>query len=167
MAFKDINHLFRTYGGDLIRFLVRRGADRETAADLAQEAFLRMMRAEPAGDFRDACAYLFRTAVNLSVDQGRRERIVPLADNNDDVTGFADPVASPERIVMSRQELVRLGRLIDALPPRCREVFVLARIEGLNTTEIGERLGISPKTAFSHMTRALILLKEKMEEGAP
>lgn len=167
MAFKDFNHLFRSYGGELVRFLMRRGADREMAADFAQEAFVRMMRMAPATDVRDARAYLFRTALNLSVDHVRREQILPLVGNDDDLAVIPDTAASPERTAMDRQELARLLRHIEGLPPRCREVFVLARVDGLNYVEIGRRLGISPKTAFSHMVKALTLLKERLDAERP
>lgn len=48
------------------------------------------------------------------------------------------------------------------MPPRAREVFLLSRIEGLTYVEIGERLGISPKTVFGHMVVALERLRAQM-----
>lgn len=64
--------------------------------------------------------------------------------------------------MIGRQELERLQMLVDALPPRCRDVFLLSRIEGLTFVEIGQRLHISPKTAFGHMVTALEKLKTGM-----
>ncbi len=158
MTLRDINLLFRRYRQDLVRFLSRRGTDPETAADLAQDAFVRLLRIE--GDGREiGRAYLFRTAANLAIDHDRRRRILPFAPLTDEgLAAIADPAPSPERIVIARQDLARATAAILELPPRCRDVFLLARIEGLSYAEIGARLGISPKTAFGHMTRALVLL---------
>ena len=50
------------------------------------------------------------------------------------------------------------------MPEPCREVFLMVRVEGLTYVEIGERLGISSKTAFNRMVRALDLLKLGMPE---
>ena len=50
------------------------------------------------------------------------------------------------------------------MPAPCREIFLLVRVEGLTYVQIGERLGISPKTAYSRMVRALDLLKLGMPE---
>lgn len=163
MALCDLGGLFRAYGQELLRFLVRRGASRETAADIVQESFERMLRTAPALDAGDGRAYLFRTAANLAADQGRRTRLAPLAGDGEAIlSGVADPAPSPEASLLSRDELRRLAAAIDTLPPRARAVFLMARIDGLTFVEIGRRLGISPKTAFSHLTHALELLRARM-----
>jgi RNA polymerase sigma factor (sigma-70 family) len=149
-----------------VRFLTRRVASPELAADLAQDAFVRVLRASPATDVNDARAYLFRTAVNLAIDQGRRERLVPMVSASSIVADESLRHApSSEQVAMSREELVLLRSALEELPARSREVFVLARIEGLSFVEIGERLGISPKTAFSHMVKALSHVKVRLARG--
>jgi RNA polymerase sigma factor (sigma-70 family) len=45
-------------------------------------------------------------------------------------------------------------RQLDDLPPRCREVFELARLEGLSQAEIAERLGISVNTVIAQLAKA-------------
>lgn len=163
MPFIDVNRLFRVHGKELVRFLSRRVACRETAADLAQEAFLRMLRLAPAAEPRDTRAYLFRTAANLAIDHGRRQRILPRADDPEAALSVVeDPRPTPETVLMSRQELRQLQAAVESLPPRARQVFLLARVEGLTYAEIGARLGISPKTAFSHLVNALALLRTRM-----
>ena len=163
MALKDVNVLFRTYSKELVRFLKRRVTCPELAADLAQDAFVRMLCAAPATEVLDARAYLFRTAANLAIDRGRRERLVPMVSASSAVIEETlDSAASPERIVMSREELALLRSALEELPARPREVFILARIEGLSLVEIGARLGISPKTAFGHMVKALSHVKVRL-----
>lgn len=48
------------------------------------------------------------------------------------------------------------------MPARAQQVFILARIDGLTYVEIGERLGISPKTVFGHMVVALERLRAEV-----
>jgi RNA polymerase sigma factor (sigma-70 family) len=166
--FLDLNQLFRSYSRRLVRFLTRQVACPEAAADLAQEAFIKMMRAEPATGVHDARAYLFRTASNLATDYRRRQRFLPLVEDSDSVLdALPDPGATPEQVLLTRQELRRLQAAIDALPPRCREVFILARVADLTYAEIGARLGISPKTAFSHVVAALAQLHVAMAAIEP
>lgn len=66
--------------------------------------------------------------------------------------------------MIAQDQLATLNRVMQRMPEPCREVFLLARGEGLTYVEIGERLGISPKTAYSRMVRALELLKLGMAE---
>jgi RNA polymerase sigma factor (sigma-70 family) len=56
---------------------------------------------------------------------------------------------------MGQQELRRLRDIIDRLPPRQREVFVLSRQDGLESTEIAERLGITRNMVDRHLRLAL------------
>ena len=49
---------------------------------------------------------------------------------------------------------------IDRLPPRCREAFVMGRIQGLARSEIALRMGVAEKTVTEHLTRAMRLLAD-------
>ena len=58
------------------------------------------------------------------------------------------------------QELKNLiGQLIQLLPERCREVFLLSREEQLSHKEIADKLGLSEKTVDAHISNALGKLK--------
>ena len=54
-------------------------------------------------------------------------------------------------------------RAIDALPPRCREIFLLSREDGLSYGGIATTLGISVKTVETQMGRALKSLRAALE----
>lgn len=57
-----------------------------------------------------------------------------------------------------------LDAAIESLPPKCREVFRLSYIEDLSNREIGEQLGISPRTVENHMYAALKQLRRKLSK---
>ena len=172
----DLDDLFRRYHHELHRFARQRLGDPDAAADVVQDAFLRYTVLAGAGAgaggtqtgaVRNPKFFLFRIVSNLIIDL-TRQRARRATDTGQDaaIDRHADPLASPERTTMGRQDLARLARAVDSLPPRCREVFLLARIEGLNYPEIGDRLGISPKTVYSHLVKALALLKLAMDGDA-
>ena len=56
-----------------------------------------------------------------------------------------------------------LREAIDKLPERCREVFMLSKMEELSNKEIAERLGISVKTVEVQMTKELSRLRKELE----
>lgn len=143
--------------------IYRRVGCRATTADLTQDTFLKLWeRRSLLTDVADLAGYLVATGRNLAADYERRRRIAPFILGVDGLERIADPAPSAEDVVMGRDELRRLQKAIDALPPKCREVFLLSRLDGLTYAEIGIRLNISPKTVFSHMVTALERLKTEM-----
>ncbi|MEB2844629.1 sigma-70 family RNA polymerase sigma factor [Rhizobiales bacterium RZME27] len=126
------------------------------AEDLAQDTFVRLWerRATPI-DPGHLQNYVLRTGRNLAIDFRRRERIAPFVHGIEHLDFIADHTPSPEDAAIGKQKLLTLSAAIEALPPRARQVFVMARIDGLTYVEIGKKLGISPKTVFSHMVSAL------------
>jgi RNA polymerase sigma-70 factor (ECF subfamily) len=156
---------FLEHRAALMRFLARRLGDATLAEDLTQETWLRAASGGGAAAIANPRSYLFRVAANLAIDHRRRVRRRGPEASPDAAAAVADPAPSSEAVVLTREELRLLGAAIEGLPPRCRQVFLLARIEGLTYVEIGRRLGISPKTAFSHMVKALGLLQQCVDRG--
>lgn len=61
----------------------------------------------------------------------------------------------------------RVKEVIEGLPARCREIYLLSREEGLRYREIAERLGISIKTVETQMGRALKVLRRELKDYLP
>lgn len=164
MSDRPFDSLFRRYSGTLQRFLMRRGVSSDVAADLTQEAFLRLMRAAPPEGVRHQEAYLFRIAGNLSLDRHRREAsggTVPLSPDAADLA--CDPAPAAEEALLSREALDVLRQAIADLPPRGREIFLLHKFDGLSYAEIADRLGIAKNTVMVHMVRSLAHCKRRLD----
>jgi RNA polymerase sigma-70 factor (ECF subfamily) len=162
----DVQDLFQRHGKELTRFLRRRVSSPEIAADLAQDAFLALMTARPANGVANGHAYLFRTAINLAINHNRRERILAFVEDSETVLATVeDEAPSPERILLSRQELALLQATLNEFPPTHRAIFVLSRIEGRTYEEIGRLLDISSKTVFSHMVRMLVRMQLRLKDA--
>jgi len=125
------------------------GVEPGDAADLVQDAFLRLARAPgaiPEGDGGEA--WLVRALVNLCRDR-RRRRAVRLR-----ASGQA-PRPEPERddpeaAAAAREEV---GAALARLSPRRRAVVVLHEIEGHPLVAVARLLGIAPVTARWHLSR--------------
>lgn len=63
---------------------------------------------------------------------------------------------SPEKMVDIKQRMHALQNIIDCLPPKCRQVFWMHRIEGKPQMEIATELNISLNMVEKHMIRALV-----------
>jgi len=162
----DVQDLFRRHSAELRRFLRRRGASAEAAADLTQETFLRLLTAMPVASIDNERAYIFRTASNLSIDLARRQRLLPLVDDCADILGrLVDETPSPEQVLLSRQELAVLQAALDQIPDTPREVFLARVVDGKTFDQIGRTLGIPTKTACSQMVRVLMHLKAALDRA--
>ncbi len=163
--------MFERYYRELLGFLSLRLRDRDTAADLAQESYARVYASERAGTpVRDPRALLYATARNLVIDHHRRSQVraggaEPGADDAPpDPDGHAGPSAQePEQAFATRQRFEALAAIVDSLPPRCREVFLLVRIDGLSYAEAAASMGISVKTVEMQMKIAMDACWERME----
>jgi len=151
------------YHRELLNFLTRQVNDRDTAADLAQESYLRVLSAQQSGQaVLDLRALLYRTARNLVIDQHRRIE-VRRHDDLDSLPEDRHPAAprhlQPEEALASRQVIRAYVAAIEALPPRCREAFVLHVFDELNHATIAARMGISVSMVEKHIVRGMVACK--------
>lgn len=130
------------------------------AEDIVQESWLRVAESPDPGAIRHLGAYLRNVATNLIRDRHRRSSLrIEIAVPEEVTAEIACPRTGIEALLITRQELVRMKREIAALPPRSRQVFRMARIDGLSLAEIARQLGLSRQTVHEHMTRALMALQ--------
>jgi RNA polymerase sigma-70 factor (ECF subfamily) len=155
---------FARHRSALTRFLQRRlNNNAALAEDLAQETWLRAANARNVAAIDNPRSFLFSIASNLAIDHQRHVgHRIELQAAAEVVEAVADRQPSPENVVLYRSEFARLARVVDGLSPRCREVFVLGKFEGLSLSQIGERLGISRNTVVTHMVRALTTIEREM-----
>lgn len=151
----------------LIRYFRRHlGAEATAdAEDLAHEALIRLIRSPTQATNTEA--YLLRIASNLLRDRFRRDRSQrrPLHDSYE--TELHDlPSEEPggDRVYEDRERLSRFLEALDQLPPRCRQVFLLQRYEGLTYTSIAKRLQISVSAVEKHMMRALLHFQARLAD---
>ncbi len=152
--------LYRRHKDGLYRYLLRLCADLETAEDLFQEAWGKLIasRRRYRGTARFS-TYLYRIAHNCFVDHYRRQRARPPSQNAVDVeraTADADPVRDTDRM-LARE---KLDSLLRALPEEQRDAFLLHEEAGLTIAEIAEVTGVGAETAKSRLRYAYRKLRK-------
>jgi len=109
-------------------------------------------------------AYLFRIVGNLAIDYRRREmtrnRLIgePVPDET------SDESPSAEHRIIAKERLAILAKAIEELPPRCRQCFVMRRLENLPQAEIAQRLGISVNMVEKHLRHAALHCARRLKE---
>jgi RNA polymerase sigma factor (sigma-70 family) len=124
--------------------------------DVVQESYLRIWKTRAATPIKSAKAFLFTVARRLALDFVRRSRRSPVVAVKDLAGLFVLDVTSDAREAATTTDEIRiLAEAIDALPGRCREVFVLCHIEGCSQQEVARRLAISENTVAVQSARGL------------
>lgn len=98
--------------------------------------------------------YLAQIARNLVIDQWRRQRIEQAYLQS--IAGLAEPESpSLETRAMIIETLIQIDQMLDSMPGKVREAFVLSRFEGLDYAQIAERLQVSVSSVQKYMLRAI------------
>lgn len=151
----------------LVAFLRHRTACESDARDAAQESMVRLVRyrdREPVAAWKPL---LYRIAINIARDQARRARHRQAdAHCSIDDVGATLVAVEPthEQRVDTERELQAIRELIFRLPERCRQVYLLNRIEGMSYSEIAQHCGISVKAVEKHVAKALQFLRKGLGE---
>jgi RNA polymerase sigma-70 factor (ECF subfamily) len=148
---------------------LRLAGDREEAADLTQEIFLRVFR--HLGRFRGGSTlktWIYRVAINHCRSRLGRRR-VPTRPLDDETAGDrlepADPRRDPEQRAMAGDAGRRVAGALRLLPPVFREAVVLRDLEGLAYGEIAEVLGVRLGTVRSRLARGRDQLRQILESS--
>lgn len=163
-----IQEIIRRHHTGLIKFLRRRLSVADDADDVAQETYIRMMKYEGSRELRSPSAMLFRIAVNVANDHGRAALSRCASSHTDiDNVDLTSEQPSAERTVLAEQNLELLLDVIEALPPKCKQVFLLSRAGGMTYAEIAQHCGISVKMVEKQISRAMAACLAKVggEDG--
>ena len=148
--------------------------DREEAADLAQEAFLKAWQGLASFQGESSFAtWVYRLTTNVCIDhlrkQKRREEVAPAVSLDDEEAGWAEPAdreSDPQRLLERSERGKALARGLEKLPDWQRRALVLRELSGLSYQEIAQALDIDLGTVKSRIARArLNLRKILLEDG--
>lgn len=160
----------RQFEGRIYGMAVHYLRDREEAADVAQEIFIRIYRR--LGSFRggeDPLPWILRVARNLCLDQLRRIKARPPAQDvviGNDVE-LAAAGATPEQIRQADSRKRVLYRALGAMSDKNREVILLKDIQGLKIEQIADLLHEPVGTIKSRSSRARIELATRVRKLDP
>lgn len=161
----DVERVFREHNDSLVRFIAARLGSKQEASEVAQEAYVRLLSLDNEEAVSFLRAFLFKTADNLATDRlrarSRRGFIVTAGSVEKAVFEL-----SPERELEGEQAIERLRQAIDELPQKCREAFLLYRLEELSCADIAVRLELQERMVWRYIARALEYIRLRVK-GEP
>ncbi|MBA5867880.1 MAG: sigma-70 family RNA polymerase sigma factor [Nitrospira sp. CR1.3] len=158
--------LYQQYYGELLRFLTAKLGCREQAADVAQDTFVRLRSQKDLTTVVQPRAFLYKTALNLTVDLFRRQRVRSEGTTQlDAIEEMPSTIPRQDCEVEAKERVRLLYAAIEELPPKCRQVFLLHKFKELPHAEIARRLGISKNMVEKHVMKAMGHCRRRVEEA--
>ncbi len=171
----DFSRVYSIYFPKLVRFAREFVLSTEDAENVIQDIFIYLWEHQELLDtLTNLNAFLFTLVKNKCIDQLRhrkllerkREEFKTVFDKEIQLKLYA--LQQFDENALSNEDIeIILDNAINSLPEKCREVFVLSRMEGLKNREIAERLNISAKTVENQMTTAIRKLRVELKDYLP
>jgi RNA polymerase sigma-70 factor, ECF subfamily len=137
---------YRSTAGSLWSYLYRLTGDPAAADDLLQKAFFRFLRANPAvASDEHRRRWIFKTATNLALDHFRETKRERARSEME----LPSPPGEPRELL--RHDMMKV---FGQLKPRERALLWLAHVEEVDHEDIGETLGVKPKSVKVLLFRA-------------
>jgi len=151
----------------LTRYLHRNWRAENDVIDLRQDIYESALNGARRGLPENTTAYLFTIARNLLINRAKRARIISF----EHIAGLEVMDAQPDidaadRHLAARDSLRRVQAGMDRLPPRCREVVRLRKVEGLSTREAADRMGVSIDTIERQLVLGVRAMADAMLGGS-
>lgn len=151
------------YSDPLLIFSMGFVRKREIAEEIVSDAFVALWNQRSRiAEIRDLKSYLYILVRNGSISylrkaSGRKE--ISLENLRD---FYTLPLTSPENDEISDDILEQINKAIEQLPPKCKMVFTLAKVQGVKYKEISTILDISVKTINNHIANALVHISQSL-----
>ena len=159
-----VKQLFVDQRDRLEAYLRARLANPDDAAELAQEAYLRMLRVKRADLIRHPQAYLYRIARNLVNELYVGQQAYDESDVEPEMLESEDPSPYDLAVLARRRELVEIA--VDELAPKCKAAMVLRWREDLTQAEIAERMNLSRQMVQKYLATGLAHCRKRLRKIA-
>ncbi|WP_025763298.1 RNA polymerase sigma-70 factor [Dyadobacter tibetensis] len=161
---KGCELLFRLYYQPLCSYSARFVYSREAAEDIVSEIFYNLWNSQSYKAITVSYrAYLFRSVRNRSYNYLASDvrNKTPISSLELEELPSAE---SPEEMMQIDELLCKIHNVVNGLPPKCKEIFVMSRFEGHKPKQIAIKLDLSVRTVENHLFKALCILRNALKE---
>lgn len=158
----EIEKLFKQYYPRLHAYALRFVEDDSTADDIVQECFMKLYEKRISFNDVSLSSLLFVMVRNSCIDYLRHKTAVKFESfqylasiEGEEKLYNIDFAFTPHDQLVYEELKQEIERVVDSLPPKCREVFLLSRFEGLKNREIAEKLQMSLGNVEKHISKAI------------
>ncbi|WP_294139420.1 RNA polymerase sigma-70 factor [uncultured Sanguibacteroides sp.] len=160
-------HIYTMYYSSLLDYAYRLLHDMEAAQDVVQQVYYKIWEGREVLSITFSVkTYLFKSVYYRSLNTlAHKRNIQKYEREQSEEVYYSTIIQLPEAELKLQQTDIdaAIKEAIATLPEKCREVFILSKLNGLKNREIAEKLAISEKTVKRHISIALSRLREKLD----
>jgi RNA polymerase sigma-70 factor (ECF subfamily) len=162
---KNLARLFEDHRRQLVSMAVRRVRDRDVAAELVQDVYVRLMQAGSAGANDADTKMLYASVRNAVIDHHRstatRNRVM---DHLMPSQMWVRETSSPQDHAEARQALTALDTALQEIAPQARDMFIAHRVEGISNADLAKKYGITVSAVEKQLARTMRHCQEKLAD---
>ncbi len=166
-----LERLINRHQARIFNFINSKVQDRDTAEDIFQDTFIKVIRTLKGGQYNEEGKFLpwtMRIAHNLVIDFFRKNSRMPKVKNTEDFDIFqfiSDNSPNVEHGMVQDQVVKDLQKLVQELPEDQKEVLIMRLYRDMSFKEIAENTNVSINTALGRMRYAIINLRKLIDEN--
>lgn len=150
-----ITDLYSSHHGWLHGWLRKKLGCAHQAADLAHDTYVRVISSGRLPPQDQSRAFLTQVAKNLVVDMYRRRKLEQAYEQT--LAALPEPVSpSAEERALLLETLFEIDAMLDSMPAKVREAFLMSQLDGMSYAEIAAQLGVTISSVQKYMSRALV-----------
>lgn len=169
---RAFEYVFRKYAPRLEAFARKYTIDENEAEDIVQNAFLKLWERRELLENISLASFLFMLTKNSCLNYLKHRQVADTVEQRIPDESLIeqlytiDLVSDPSSLLQQKELSGSIDRIMEELPPKCKEAFVLSRLNGLKNREIATKMNITEKVVEKHITRALKRFKEGLRQYA-
>lgn len=157
---RNFERIFNDHSQTLRNYIYYKCGDSQQAEDIVQEAYIKLWNNCAKVIFEKAKSFLYTVANNHFLNEVAHKKVVLEYQKKSTTSNSTNE--TPQFILEEEEFHTKLKKAIADLPEKQREVFLLSRIDKKKYSEIADITGVSVKAIEKRMSKALVILKEKI-----
>jgi RNA polymerase sigma-70 factor (ECF subfamily) len=154
----EIHTLYNDHHTWLYSWLCKKLRCQHHAQDVAQNTFLRLFSFSNLASINEPRGFLTTTATRLMIDESRRKKVEQrYLETYSYYHGTEEAVAlSSEHIALASEKLSAIIHMLEGLPVKCQQAFILSKFDGMRYADIAKELAVSTSMIQQYITKAMV-----------
>ena len=157
-------YLYTNKYKDIVHYVNGLTRDYDKAEDIVQGVIVKLWKNRSETEITGSVkSYLYKAAYYTFINEYKRDKFKESLVDKIQKTAVLELIEHDDE--HNQQKLKYISQLIDQLPPKRKEIFILSKTEGLTYEEIASYLDLSVKTIESHMSKALYEIRSQIKSS--